>query len=601
VNLQRGNRGFLLAEAGVLAALLIAWTALSRGLTVPDWSGLLLAMAPLALAAMTQTLPVLAGGQGLAAGALVLLIDVLLGAAPIATPGDALLWIALGLLIGAAIGFGNGLLIGFLRLPSTAVTYATGIITGALAFALAQDGGATQPPEALTERLFGAQIFGLPILPIALMLAVAVAGILFQRSSIARALREIGEGTKRAHSAAPLRCMAYTIAGLGYGATGILLAGQIGAADSMLGMPVLLQIFASVALAGSCPGLRSGSIPGALLGAAIVAAAANLLIPLGIPDILSPSVDAFWLLLGIAGCALLRDRPPRLIEFIAPNARPAIVVASIGILAVIALTLWRPEAAGIATIAAGLALLVVGQGAVMRLGGFDLAMPAMIAVGGMATVSISQGTLGGFAFALLLLCAMAILLGAWHAFLAPRLGRAIILATLASAGVLQAIAAGFMVWSPTGFAPPHLTALSARIWLGLPLPVWIFLPGALVLAVLLDRCREKTSAAYITSALSAALFGSLLACVGGGFRLGLVDVTLVPVVAGAVLGGIDFVGGRGSLLAAIGAVLILQVVDTLLVGLGISYEARLATMGLLILLRTGLALARRPLPRRDQG
>jgi ribose transport system permease protein len=453
----------------------------------------------------------------------------------------------------------------------------------------------------LTALLFGPRIVGLPVLPIALMLAVAVAGILFQRSRFALALREIGAETEHAHAAGPLRCMAYTIAGLGYGATGILLAGQIGAADSMLGMPVLLQIFAAIALAGSCPGLRSGSIPGALLGAAIVAAAANLLIPLGIPDILSPAVDAFWLLLGIAGCALLRDRPPRRVDFTAPNARPAVIVAAIGVLALIALTLWRPEAAGIATIAAGLAFLVVGQGAVMRLGGFDLAMPAMIAVGGMMTVSISQGTLGGFAFTLLVLAATAILLGAWHAFLAPHLGRAIILATLASAGVMQAIAAAFMVWSPTGFAPPHLTALSAQLWLGLPLPAWIFLPAALALAMLLDRRRGSIIGAYVASALSAALFGSLLACIGGGFRLGLVDITLVPVVAGAVLGGIDFLGGRGSLLAAIGAVLLLQLADTLLVGLRISYEARLTTMGLLILLRTGFDLAHRPLPRRDQG
>ncbi len=45
-------------------------------------------------------------------------------------------------------------------------------------------------------------------------------------------------------------------------------------------------------------------------------------------------------------------------------------------------------------------------------------------------------------------------------------------------------------------------------------------------------------------------------------------------------------GGRGSLLAAVGAMLILQVLDTLLVGLGLGYEARLAAMGLIILLWT---------------
>jgi ribose transport system permease protein len=591
-----GNGRFLLAGAVLLAALLLAWAGLSPGgLTASDWSGLLLALTPLALAAVAQSAPMLAGGQGLAAGATALLVDVLLGSAPIASTGDALLWTLLGLMLGGAIGVANGALIGWLRLPSTAVTYATGICTGALAYALAQDGAGSAPPEALTALLFGAQVFGFPLVPVAALAVAAIGGVWFQRTRFARALRRLGQGTasaERVLPAARLRCIAYGLAGLGYGATGIVLAGQIGAMDSMLGMPVLLQIFAAVALAGSCPGLRGGSVPGALLGAGIVTATANLLIPLGVPDILSPALDSAWLLLGLAACAAFRDRPPRHVVMAPlPRRGPAIAVA--GLIVLVTLSLARPEAAGIATIAAGFALLTVGQGAVMRLGGFDLAMPAMIALAGMTTVAISQGSSGRFALAVAATTGIAIAIGLWHAFLAPRLGRAVILATLASAGILQAGAVALMVWLPTGFAPPHLTALVAETWLGMPWPVWILIPGALALAVFLDRTRDRLAFAYVASAVSAALIGILLACIGGSFRPGLVDVYLVPVVAGAVLGGIDFIGGRGSLLAAFGAVLILQVVDTALVGLGLGYEARLAMMGLIILLRTGLTSTRR--------
>jgi ribose transport system permease protein len=461
-------------------------------------------------------------------------------------------------------------------------------MTGALAYALAQDGAGAAPPEALTAILFDPQVLGLPLIPILLLATVTIAGLVFQRTRLARALDRLGQGApsaERALPAARLRCIAYGIAGLGYGATGVVLAGQIGAMDSMLGTPVLVQIFAAVALAGSCPGLRGGSIAGALLGAAIVTATANLLIPLGVPDILSPALDSAWLLLGLAACALWRDRRPRQVAF-APAPRYAAAVACLGVVALVALSVSRPEAAGLATVAAGIALLTVGQGAVMRVGGFDLAMPAMISAGGMLTVVISQGSSGRFIAALGAVVALAILFGLWHATLAPRLGRAAILATLASSGVLQVLAVALMVWLPTGFAPPQLTAWIAETWLGLPKPVWFLLPGAVLLAVLLDRRRESMVFAYAASALSAGLFGVLLACIGGSFRPGLVDVTLVPVVAGAVLGGIDFIGGRGSLLAAVGAVLILQMLDTMLVGLGLSYEARLAAMGLIILLRS---------------
>jgi len=585
-----GNRRILLAEAVLLAALLVAWESLSHGLTVADASGLLLALTPLALAAMAQSVPVLAGGQGLAAGATALLVDILLGMAPIAAPGDALLWIALGLVIGGAIGLANGALIGFLRLPSTAVTYATGIAVGALAFALAQDGAGSNPPQALTKLLFDPQILGLPLIPILALTIVVLGGAWFQRTRLALALHRLGQGApsaERALPAARLRCIAYGIAGLGYAATGIVLAGQIGAMDSMLGAPVLVQIFAAVALAGSCPGLRGGSIAGALLGAAIVTATANLLIPLGVPDILSPALDSAWLLLGIAACAAMRDRAPRHVTA-GPLWPHASKLAICGLIVLVTLGFARPEAAGVATIAAGLALMTVGQGAVMRLGGFDLAMPAMISLAGMMTVAISQGSSSRFVLAVALTTAIAIAIGLWHAFLAPRLGRAVILATLASAGILQAVAVALMVWLPTGFAPLAFTAFAGETWLGIPKPVWILAPGAFALAVFLDRQRNRLVFSYVASALSAALFGILLACTGGNFRLGLVDVYMVPVVAGAVLGGIDFIGGRGTLLAAFGAVLLLQVADTALVGLGLGYEARLAVMGAIILLRTAL-------------
>jgi ribose transport system permease protein len=590
LNPRPGNRGFLLAEAVLLAGLLVAWAGLSHGPTVADVSGFLLALTPLALAAMAQSVPVLAGGQGLAAGATALLVDILLGMAPIAGPGDALLWIVLGLLIGGAIGVANGALIGWLRLPSTAVTYATGIAVGALAYALAEEGAGSAPSAALTALLFAPQVSGLPLIPMVALAVTALGGVWFQRTRLARALHRLGQGApsaERVLPAARLRCLAYGLAGLGYGATGVVLAGQVGAMDSMLGAPVLVQIFAAVALAGSCPGLRGGSIPGALLGAAIVTATANLLIPLGMPDILSPVLDSAWLLLGIAACAMLRDRAPR--HVIAgplwPHARK---LAICGLIILATLAFARPEAAGVATIAAGLALMTVGQGAVMRLGGFDLAMPAMNSLGGMMAVAISQGSSVRFVLAVVASTAVAIAIGLWHAFLAPRLGRAVILATLASAGILQAAAVALMVWLPTGFAPLTLTAYVGETWLGLPWPVWILTPMALALAVFLDRHRNRLAFAYIASALSAALFGVLLACIGGNFRLGLVDVYLVPVVAGALLGGIDFVGGRGSLLAAFGAVLLLQVVDTAMVGFGLGYEARLAVMGAIILLRTML-------------
>lgn len=578
------GRAFLLAESGVLAALLLAWALFSHGrLTTEDWAGFLLAATPLAIAAMVQTVPILAGGQGLAAGATALLVDAVISAAPIDGLSSALLWIATGLVLGGGIGLANGLLIGVLRVPSTGVTYATGAGVGALAFLIAGRTGGTRPSQVLGDLLFGPQVLDLPVVPIVLLVLMAIAGVALQQSRVGRALRATGTRlglAERRLPAARLRCLAYVIAGFGYAVAGIVLAGQVGMLDSMLAMPVLLQIFAAAALGGSCPGLRAGGTLGALLGAGIVTAAANLFIPLGVPDVLSPAVDAAWLLIGLAACFRFADRVPHIASPASAglSSSRTIAIATVGIGLMVALPMLRPEAATVATVATGIGLLAVGQGAVMRAGGFDLSMPSVIAAAGITTVTISEGSWFRFLLTVGVVGITAVLLGLWHAMLARRLGRGIVLATLASAGAIQAVATALFVWAPTGFAPLELTAWVARTWLRIPIPVWVLLPAGIVIGFALDRrwrSGRESGSAYVASALTAASFGILAAAIGGNFRMGLVDTYLLPAVAGAVIGGVRFGRAGGSLLAAMGGALLVQPVDTALVTLNLSYELRL--------------------------
>jgi ribose transport system permease protein len=267
-------------------------------------------------------------------------------------------------------------------------------------------------------------------------------------------------------------------------------------------------------------------------------------------------------------------------------------IAAGGILLLMALALLRPDAATVATIGVGIGLLALGQGAVMRRGGFDLSMPSVISAAGVTAVTISQGSWTRLVVAIIALAVAAALLGLWHALLARRLGRGIVLATLASAGLLQAVATAMFVWAPTGFVPLGLTAFVSRTWLHLPTAAWILLPVGVVAALALDRGWRRGGRdphlAYVASTLAAAVFGVLAASIGGTFRMGLVDTYLVPAVAGAVIGGVRFARGDGSLLAAFGAALVVQVADTLLVALGLSYEARLVAMALAMLVAATL-------------
>ena len=591
LGLRREDRRILAAEAMLLAGLLLGWIAVSHtALGSMDIAIWLMAATPLALSAMTQTMPVLAGGQGLAAGSTALLVNAMVATAPIANGTDALLWILLGIAAGGAIGAVNGILIGAVRLPSTAVTFATSVAVASLAQYLAANAViAPDAPPVLQDAL--AQ--GSWRLPVLLIAAVCLAGLALQRSALGRGLSAIGRrptlAQRHALPAARWRILAYIVAGLGYGATGVFLAAQVGAIDMVMGAPLLLQIYAAVALGGGVPGLRAGSVLGSLLGALIVSATGNLLLPIGLDDYLGTGFDAIWLLLGVALCIALVRRhpgsaisaPPLPASAGAPNGLPLL---ALGLASILLLMLIQPGNRDLLTIAALLPLLVIGQGAVLRAGGFDLAMPALIAFAGMTVVTLTQGQNENLPLSLLAILVLALAIGWVQGSLAPRLHRGIVVLSLAIGGLLLTAADTLVVESPSGFAPPALTMLATTRWLGLPPIVWLAVPLFLALGWGVDRYgRGWRRGAYILSALSSALFGLMMAGFAGQYKIGFADTYLTPTLVAATLGGISFLGGRGSLLAAIGASLLMTAIDSILIMLGLPFEFRLIGFAALLL------------------
>lgn len=591
LGLRREDRRILAVEALLLLGLLTAWVAVSHtALGQVDIAIWLMAATPLALSAMTQTLPVLAGGQGLAAGSTALLVNVMVATAPIAKGADATLWIALGVAAGGAIGAINGILIGAARLPSTAVTFATSAAVAALAQYLAANQSIPADATPFLQDALARQSWGLPLSLIAVLCA---AGLLLQCSTLGRGLAAIGRRPSLAQHydlpAARWRILAYIVAGLGYGATGAFLAAQVGAIDMVMGAPLLLQIYAAVALGGGVPGLRAGSVPGSLLGALIVSATGNLLLPIGLDDYLGTGFDSIWLLLGVALCIALVRRhpgsaisaPPMRASSGAPNGLPLL---ALGLASILLLMLIQPGNRDLLTIAALLPLLVVGQGAVLRAGGFDLAMPALIAFAGMTVVTLTQGQNENLPLSLLAILILALAIGWVQGSLAPRLHRGIVVLSLAIGGLLLTAADALVVESPSGFAPPALTMLATTRWLGLPPVVWLAVPLFLALGWGVDRYgRGWRRGAYVLSALTAALFGLTMAGFAGQYKIGFADTYLTPTLVAATLGGISFLGGRGSILAAIGASLLMTAIDSVLIMLGLPFELRLIGFAALLL------------------
>jgi ribose transport system permease protein len=585
---QRTQRRILVLEALLATSLLVCWRLSSPvGLSAIDWQGFLLAATPLAIGAMAQTFPLIAGGQGLSAGATLVLVAAIVATWSTTGRDDAVVAILVGLAAGSAVGAANGLLVGFCGLRSTVATLAVGAIS--MAFALQRVGAEYAPPEVLRDMLLGPQVGGISIWPVCLIVGVWLVGDGMLRTRFGRSLRLIGAGADLSQRSW-LLFWAYVCAGVGASIGGVFLAAEFGSVDVALGAPLLLQILAAAALGGSAPGLRGGIILGSLLGALIVASAGNLFIPFKIPDFLSNSIDAGWLLIGFSLCVFAgRRRSLELISTPSSQTNVRSLIAVLSLLSPLALLAFnfRPAASDLATLAAGIALLAVGQAAVLRIGTIDLSMPGLISLSSTTVVALGQYSDARLPYVLAGLLLMAVSVGFAHTWLARKLGRATVAATLAMSGIAQTATAGLLVLLPAGYAPPALMAWATTRWLGVPPVAWVMSAAALAIVVLLDD-RSRRSLGFFASAVASVAFGVVVAALSGSVHYSQTDTYALPALAAALLANRGLRGPSVPIALAIPIAYGVVLIDTALVAEHVGYAGRILVLALAMICGEGL-------------
>jgi ribose transport system permease protein len=226
--------------------------------------------APLALAAIGETLVVLTGGFDLSVGAIMGLVNVLLATQLTGAGGHDALWVALTLVIAAAAGFANGLLIAYVRLQSIIVTIATLFIFSGITLKILDQPGGSVP------RGFQDLLTGVTVIPRGLIVILlgAVAWLALRRTRQGAALFAIGGDREAARmSGIPISrrlLMTYTLAGVFYGLAGIFYTAETGSGDPGTGTSFLLAPFIAVVLGGTRFGGGEGSAIGSIIGAFIV-------------------------------------------------------------------------------------------------------------------------------------------------------------------------------------------------------------------------------------------------------------------------------------------------------------------------------------------
>jgi ribose transport system permease protein len=230
-------------------------------------------LAPFVLAAIASTPAILSGNGGLdiSIGPLLTFINIIM-VVWLVPHGLGDVWIALPLLllVGAAIGAVNGLLVAVLRYQPVIATLCVFFVLIGVNQLIAD-----QPKHAadnFTNNLTGTFLH----IPMALLLPALIAALWYglSRTPYHRALYAIGASDTTAYSAGidvrKTRVIAYGLGGLFAACAGIALTGLVQQADAAVSLQYTLIAFAAVALGGTQLGVARGGLIGSTLGACAI-------------------------------------------------------------------------------------------------------------------------------------------------------------------------------------------------------------------------------------------------------------------------------------------------------------------------------------------
>ena len=307
------------------------------------------------------------------------------------------------------------------------------------------------------------------------------------------------------------RIATYALAGMFYAAAGLYVSAQTGSADPLVGRPLLLSMFTAVVLGGTWLGGGRGGCVGTVFAAMTLMVTVNILLVLNVSAFFTTIAEAAILILAVLGssigkhsaahhCARYASQwiravrtgtrvkdggDARRVNFEVANFQPIentelkgrfisdwiernrewvkyVVPAYALFFVVVAITgfVYGPSVlasanfySSLLTLTLFLAVLGLGQGAVILTGGLDLSMPWLITLSGVLLTGLTLGANGAAAWAVPLVLGVGLLVGLFNGLGVVVLGLPPIVVTLAANGLLQGLTLIYCNGSPQGWAP----------------------------------------------------------------------------------------------------------------------------------------------------
>ena len=292
--------------------------------------------------------------------------------------------------------------------------------------------------------------------------------------------------------------------------------------------------------------------------------------------------------------------------------RPLIPLTALLVVLIAALEVAKPGTIGPGWVgttvraAIPLAILAGCQTLAMLTGGIDLSVGTVASMAAfvMATLVTGQGPLVAITLAFVAAALAGLVTGIGVGVfkvhpLIMTLGMSLVVLGLMSVYQLAMVQSGVVI-------PPVVGALGAGTTLEfLPNNLVVFVPIAVVVIIGLRRSGygrllfavgdnpiaarlsgarvwQVLVALYVISALLAAIAGLLVAGLNNTASVSLVEQSVLPSVAAAVIGGTSILGGRGGYSGTIVGALILTVLTSLLTALGMPEAVRQVLFGAII-------------------
>ena len=273
---------FRSALAGPLAALILVMVIISlttdRFLDTQNLINVSLQVSTVAIMAIGSTLVILTGGIDLSPGSMVALITCSLAILVKNYGLPVPVGVLLVLLLGIVLGFVNGVLSTYGRIPSFVVTLATMSIYRGLAFYIT-DGSPIFTISPSLEPVFYGSTLGVPNPFYYVLIFYLVAAVFLRNTMSGRAIYAVGGNESAARLSGiqvnRVRLLAFVLAGLMAAFAGVLMTARLDSGSPNYGVGMELQAIAAAVIGGASLTGGYGNVISTLFGALTVTVVQN--------------------------------------------------------------------------------------------------------------------------------------------------------------------------------------------------------------------------------------------------------------------------------------------------------------------------------------